>query len=424
MRLGTRRGIGGLSVSVSLLTLTFVSSPWCMAASLADFTRCISPQGQGPVCQLDAGDYQLQTPFAIGRSNLTIKGTFTKSLADTTLRRAPGSTRALIAAYDRSPNLAGITIRDFTFDGGGARPDADSIETDVRMISVKSLLITNCAFINSPLIALGLGGNLANGYTSGAVINNVSIDNVGKLGLIALTKADSPGRSLTCGSDGYSSNIVIANSTFKNVGANAIYLEAQRVQVINNTAQHNHFTSPYNAPGGQFAVGICADDIAMVNNRISDAPIAPNGFQGEGIELHGTNLMIVDNTITNNAGNGINMSGVQHVFIANWKPGTGVSSNNVGAGYVAGISLYTPVHYGTSFGLTERPVDGITIDHAVSVDGRLAGIGVFLKDNQMTPINHVTITNNCLAGNLQGPTNLSGLGPAVRISNNLSAGCP
>jgi hypothetical protein len=120
-------------------------APWCNGASLADFTKCISPSGVGSVCQLDAGTYQLETRLHIARSNITVKGTITKSLADTTLRRAPGSTEPLLnLGFDQSPNLTSITVRDFTFDGGGFQSNGDSIDSEVLITSVKSLLVTNC----------------------------------------------------------------------------------------------------------------------------------------------------------------------------------------------------------------------------------------------------------------------------------------
>lgn len=156
---------------LAFLVVVTCVAPQCNGASLADFMKCIGPQGQGSVCQLDAGTYELNIPLGIGRSNITVKGTFTKSLADTTLRRSPGSTRALMAAYDQTPNLTSITVREFTFDGGGG--EMSGIEPDLHLISVKSLLITNCAFVNSPSVALILAGSPANGYTSGAVINNI-----------------------------------------------------------------------------------------------------------------------------------------------------------------------------------------------------------------------------------------------------------
>ena len=59
----------------ALMALVAALGPGCYAASLADFTKCISAQGQGSVCQLDAGTYQLNVPFTIGRSNITVRGT-------------------------------------------------------------------------------------------------------------------------------------------------------------------------------------------------------------------------------------------------------------------------------------------------------------------------------------------------------------
>jgi hypothetical protein len=393
--------------------------------SLADFTKCISPQGQGPVCQLDAGIYQLSLPLVIGRSNIAVKGTVTSSRADTTLRRSPGSTRALLASYAQNPNLRSITIRDFTFDGARDQQSAaaTSFEPDVRLISVESVLITNAAFVDSPSIALTLEGAAGQAATSGVVVNNVSIDNAALLGIWAYAvdgPSDTPGKYLTCGSLTYPTSITITNSTFTNVGANAIALEARRVQLSNNTLRHNHETAPFNAPGGQMYVQICSDDIALQSNSISDGPATANGWYADGIELHGTNLSVVDNTITNNAGSGIAMSAVQDVFIANWTPDTAVLGNNLVAGNAGGISVYNAA----PGDVNERQVDFITIDHAVSINGKLAGIGMFLQTGQTNPIHHVTITNNCLSGNLNGPLRVSGVASDAIITDNLSSGCP
>jgi parallel beta helix pectate lyase-like protein len=409
------------TVALALLLLLLTRSG--VAASLADFTKCIGPQGQGPVCQLDTGTYVLSLPLQMGRSNITVKGTIQTSRADTTLRRTPGSKRGLLVNY--LTGLSSITVRDFTFDGAGDQQtgDTSSIEAEVRFNAVKSLLLTNAAFINSPNIALTLEETSAQN-TSGAVINNILIDGAPRLGVIALaygSPGESAGQYLTCDSRRYSTDIKITNSTFRNVGANAIALEAKGVQVTNNTLQHNHATAPYNAPGGQIYVEICADDVAILNNTITDGPVTPNGKFADGLELHGTNVVAVDNTITNNAGSGISMSGVQNLFIANWTSGTGVISNNLLAGFAGGISLYNAAPGNPN----ERPVDYITIDHAVSInDQQFAGIGTFLQTPQMNPINHVTLTNNCLAGNLQGATQLFGLGSNVVIANNTSSGCP
>ena len=65
------------------------------ALTFAEFVRCVGSNGQGSVCQLDPGQYTVNSTIFIGRSNVTIKGTINTSVANTTLQRAPGFTGAL-----------------------------------------------------------------------------------------------------------------------------------------------------------------------------------------------------------------------------------------------------------------------------------------------------------------------------------------
>ena len=60
------------------------------ALNLQAFIQCIGPHGTGPVCQLDAGTYSLNSQLLFTRSNITIKGTIITSASDTVLQRAPG----------------------------------------------------------------------------------------------------------------------------------------------------------------------------------------------------------------------------------------------------------------------------------------------------------------------------------------------
>src|SRR5215467_4235477 len=101
-----------------ILCLVAAAPTVSRAASLAQFTTCLGAQGQGPVCQLDAGSYPISSPLRIGRSNFTIKGTVITSAQDTVLQRAPGYTGVLIEdAPLTSRGLNSITIRDLTIDG-------------------------------------------------------------------------------------------------------------------------------------------------------------------------------------------------------------------------------------------------------------------------------------------------------------------
>src|SRR4051812_32201881 len=89
------------------------------AMSLSDWIKCIGPNGQGPVCQLDPGTYTLNQQMLIGRSNISIKGTIATSRRDTTVQRATGFHGSILV--DSYPPftafVTGITIRDLTFDG-------------------------------------------------------------------------------------------------------------------------------------------------------------------------------------------------------------------------------------------------------------------------------------------------------------------
>jgi len=55
------------------------------AASLADFTKCISAQGRGPVCQLDAGTYQISSTMLRPLEHLN-KGGNWGSIPDSTAK--------------------------------------------------------------------------------------------------------------------------------------------------------------------------------------------------------------------------------------------------------------------------------------------------------------------------------------------------
>lgn len=106
----------GAGLMAGAISLALISASLCNGASLTDFARCMSAQGQGSVCQLDSGTYVLNAPLMIGRSNLTIRGGNPNSAADTVLQRAPGYTGALLR--DPYPGaLTSISIRDLTFDG-------------------------------------------------------------------------------------------------------------------------------------------------------------------------------------------------------------------------------------------------------------------------------------------------------------------
>jgi hypothetical protein len=203
---------------------------------------------------------------------------------------------------------------------------------------------------------------------------------------------------------------VISNSQFENAGESAIFVDATNVQIVNNLFQNNHSNSiPFNDTGGQIDLSTCTDNAAAVGNVVQNGSVGPNGLYADGIELHGSNLTIVDNAIKNNTGSGIILGSARDVFIANWNQQTAISGNSGSGITVAQFDGF-------------RPVGSIVIDRAADVGN--GGWGVWFGNYASgMPINNVTITNNCLNGNTYGPTSLNGLGYSVLIQNNLVSGC-
>jgi hypothetical protein len=276
------------------------------------------------------------------------------------------------------------------------------------IFTTKSLLVTNCDFINSPNSSIFLYG----AGTAGVVINNSYFGNPVLFGIGADATGshalEAPNTFQLCASLVLPDNILVANSTFENGGESVITFDATNVQIIKNIFRNNKSnTVPFNDSGGQIDLTVCTANGAVVRNTFENAPLGPNGQPGGGIELHGTDLTIVNNLITNNAGPGVATAGVQRIFLANWDQATATSGNNMG-----GVALYHPSGW--------RLDDSIVIDTSnVNGNGRY---GIWI-DTADTPITNVTLTNDCLAGNTYGPTYLNGLGTGALIQNNAVAAC-
>jgi hypothetical protein len=385
----------------------------CSVASLADFTKCIGPQGMGAVCQLDTGTYPLSTQLQIGRSNITIKGTILTSPSDTILQRAPGWHYSLlidVGPPSTATPVANITVRDMTFDGNRSQNTDvwSSYFAELMINTTKSLLVTNCDFINSPAISFVVEGRGA----SGVVVNNSYFANAVIYGFWAgatgSNMLEAPNGFELCPTLVIPDDIVVANSSFENGGESVITLDATNVQITNNIFRNNKSdTVPFNDSGGQIDLSVCTANGAVVGNTFENAPLGSNGQPGGGIELHGTDLTIVNNLIINNAGPGVATAGVQRVFLANWNQATTTSRNNGG-----GVALYHPSGW--------RADDSITIDTSNITDNGGYGVWIYTDD---IPITNVTLTNNCLAGNTYGPTYFNGLGTGALIQGNAVAGC-
>lgn len=384
--------------------------------NLQEFTQCIGPQGKGPVCQLDAGTYSLSSQLYFTRSNITIKGTIITSPLDTVLQRAPGWHYGLLV--DSGPPtaflpVANITIRDLTFDGNRSQ-QADpysSYFSELDIATTKSVLVTNCYFINSPghsFVVLGSGA-------SGIVINNSFFQNSALFAFIT----NPPVQILTtsplyqiCATLTLPDDILIANSRFDNSGE-GIFIDATNLRVVNNVFNNNHsYPVPYNDDGGQFDLDACTDNAAVVGNVFQNGNAASTGHHVAGIEVHAADVSLVNNNVRNNQQDGIDLLGVEDVFVANWDPATSVTGNGGN-----GIAVFhvLPLSPGEA-----RPNDSIIIDSAVVTNNGSWGLWT---DSPDAPITHFVATHNCFSGNLMGPMQLNNVTSDALIQNNLTKGC-
>jgi len=268
-------------------------------------------------------------------------------------------------------------------------------------------LVTNCSLINSPNTGLGFYGT----GTSGVVVNNSYFGNPVIYGLWSDAAGNNGGLTyLGCSAKQFVDDVIVANSQFENAGEPAILGNMTDLQILNNTFTNNHsYSIPFNDDGGQIDLTPCTDSAAVVGNVFQNGSIGPNGHVVQGIELHGTNLTVVNNAVKNNSGDGISLGGASNVFIANWDQST-ATVNNAG-----GISIAQ-----SASGDSLRPVDSITIDRANIVGNSKWGVWFNTADQ---PVNHVSITNSCLETNGLGSIYLNGPGPDVVFQNNSTSGC-
>jgi len=400
----------GTFLSVAILFFPGVAE----GLTLQEFTRCIGPQGQGPVCQLDAGIYPLSSQLQIGRSNITIKGTIKTSLRDTLLQRAPGWRFSLIIDVgppQTLPPVTNITIRDLTFDGNRAQNGEiwSSYFAELQINTTKSLLVTNCAFINSPntgFVVLGRGA-------SGVVVNHSYFGNAVIYGFWSGAAGDNSAETYrTCAGLNVPDNLVVANSQFENIGEPAILGDATNWRIENNIFTNNHsYPAPFNDDGGQIDLTPCTGGAALVGNTFQDGQAASTGHFVQGIEVHANDVAIINNTMRNNTGSGISIGGGANVFVANWEPNTGIFSNRD-----SGIAI----HHDPTAPDAARPVDSIVIDSANIVGNGQWGIWTRSPD---LPITHLIVTNSCITRNRTGVQQLSNVGPDVIFQNNRDVNC-
>lgn len=348
------------------------------------FRFCISASGSGSVCQLDAhfgGPYLISYPLEVGRSFITVKGTFWTSRGDTTLQRSVAS------AYPIMKLAAGVsnaTIQDFTFDGNraliGTLPGLQAnnyIDLDLQGQFGNSSVVVQADFKNAP----GFSMTTAAHYTTMQYCNATG----GRIAALQMNSGD---------------NLTVYSNTLQSYGGGAVGVGAAGpVSISNNTFFNNHAEGPYGQPGGQVFVdgkdyqgscplGLCSNHVTIVNNWF-DGNYATGGGFTFAIEVYAINVLTVQgNEAFHHRASGYYIIGSYCVRVT---PGT--SGYKVESNLIDGIEVKNLSGYPNSTNLQ--------IDQMTSISN--SRYNVDINQNGVGTISTVRVTSNTLTPYSTGP---------------------
>jgi hypothetical protein len=344
-------------------------------------------------CVLDPGGspYMVSSTIYFWRRNVTIDGAWPWP----ELLRAVGFTGDLMKSGNprTSSYPAWVTIQNVHFHGNRWR-GATSSSFELNLFGCSYCIVTaNALFMDSPYYALGVDPSVPiavgpsvnfRGVAYGAMYN-------GDIG-----NGPGPCRNPT----GWYPNVClnVTGNTFYGSGVGAIGPAPKIAQLASNTFTGNHSECSFDAPGGQIDLDEDADSIMVVNNTFQNGPSCANEWWADGVELHGTRIILTDNAIEYNAGDGIYMAGAQGVTINSSDPGSWPISNNneKGSGNFCGAGGFSGIEINAA-GNTQD----ITVNNVWTISGHSHGIRIFSCSPGAPSVN-VTITNNCADGNEDG----------------------
>ena len=396
-----------------------VSPAWgTVPLTLDQWKDCITNNSGGydTDCVLQSGDYTISSTIWVWRSNITIRGAWPWPM----LRRAVGFTQDLMLT---ATPTSWINIKDIYFHGNRWN-GATSVASELNLTGCSYCQVNaNALFIGSPNYALNAPPNvpIAVGY--------VNFQGNRFAGIFA-------GSAPECYNPIYwypNVCLNVAGSYFYNDGVGSIGPAPKNARIVANTFTGNHSECGYNSPGGQIDLDDGADKITVSNNTFENGPSCANGWWAVGVELHGTNITLTDNIIRYNAGDGVYMDGASYVTVNSTNPASYPISNNNRRGsgnFCGGGFPGIAINAGSYLG---RPNHHITLNNLWSISGHTYGVLVRSCNPGATPNYSLTITNNCVAGNLYGGVhdamncgpgqNQSCLGSGSYVNNNPTSGC-
>jgi len=357
---------------------------------------------------LQSGEYLISSTLWVRRSNITVDGAWPWPV----LRRSVGFTQELMYT-DSGSNPSWVTIRNIYFDGNRYN-GATSTSFELNLYGCSYCMVTgNALFISSPYFALGTDN------TKPQAVTYVNLQGLEYLGIYT-----SNGGTQCSDASGWSPSrcLNVSNSWFYSIGVNAIGFDLNNALIAYNSFNYNHTKCLFGAPGGQIDLDTGSNDVLVQNNSFTNGPSCPNDFWAVGVELHGSNIALVDNVIQNNTGEGIYMEGVHNISVSSTNPSAYPISNNNerGHGY-NGCWGFPAIRIHTMTGKPQS--ETITISNLWLTAGQSYGVEASAcRTGSGPPVLGLTVQNNCVAGNLVGGLYL----PAAwypALSNNQTSGC-
>ncbi len=197
----------------------------------------------------------------------------------------------------------------------------------------------------------------------------------------------------------------VVENQISSSGGGGIGMNSSNIEIDDNTFSGNGTTCEDGAGAGQIALpDSVTDTVEIAENTINSAPACPNGFVNFGIEFHGSNATISDNTIEGNSGEGIYMESAQGVTISSDNPSAYPISGN-GTDPAPGpsgcpVSGHSGIRLHTSS--ASRLAQNITINNLWVTGGQFSAVqfdSCAVGSQHGPAIPNVSITNNCFAGN-------------------------
>ena len=394
---------------ISLLTLAFGSTSYLSALDEQGFRQCISTNGSGSICQLDAKPtpyhitnnqtHLAEGPFRIDRSGIVVSGTWITSRSDTTLLRANSGVGPLMYLNSGVNN---VSIRDFFFDGNrrALGPTRPSVDLDLDWNGNAYAITVESEFYDARENSLSTAADntiIEYAFIHHAAYSGIRVNEGNTAFTIRWNRIEDCGGSA----------IVVHNNSPGSIHGNTI---------ARNHKEWPWWTCNGQCVGGQIMLDIGTFWVTVADNWIDGALVQNGNLWTAGMEVYGSGHLLLRNHIFHHSGHGIYLTGASNVLIeggaGDWRVGN--NNHRVVARTFSGIHI-------SNHQLVPSLSNNITIKNYGSTNHHLYPVSI--ETRGIGSITGITVVNNCFSGNVNSSIYTSGVVDLYQ-SGNLYSNCP